>query len=79
MPKISTKDLDAAVEDIRNMSGMKLVLNDVPREYGLRLLGAPAGPGAIHAGWLSPKYETRDELFQWLHGFAQGFTLGRER
>jgi len=75
MAKATRADVDAIVSDLVRMTGLKLIVNDVPGQYGLRLIGAPAGPGAIHAGWLSAEFRTRDEFMIWLHGFAQGWTL----
>jgi len=78
MPKVSKKNINEAIDDARRLTGLRLLLNDVPGEFGLRLLGAPAGEQSFHAVWLSPKFSTRDDLMNWLHGFLQGWTMRAE-
>lgn len=75
MPKATRAQVDVIVNDLLRMTGLKLIVNDVPGEYGLRVLGGPAGPGMAHAVWLSTQFSTRDEFMIWLHGFAQGWTM----
>ena len=74
MAKATRADVDTIVNDLVKITGLKLIVNDAPGEYGLRLLGGPAGPGMTHATWLSASFSTRDEFVIWLHGFAQGWT-----
>ena len=80
MAKVTNKKLDEAMAEVRKITGINnLLLNVIPNEYGIRMLGAPAGPGMHHATWLSPQFETREELITWMHGFLQGWTLCAER
>lgn len=74
MPKATKADIDAIVSDLVKMTGLKLIVNDVPGQYGLRQVGGPAGPGMTNAPWLSAEFRARDEFMIWLHGFAQGWT-----
>lgn len=75
MPKAKKAEVDVIMNDLRRMTGLQLAVNDIPGEYGLRLIGGPAGPGMVHTPWLSGRFTTRDEFVIWLHGFAQGWTL----
>lgn len=80
MAKTTNKKLDEAMAEVRKVTGLtNLMLHTDPERYGIRMLGAPAGPGMHHAPWLSPEFKTRDEMLTWMHGFLQGWVLCSER
>lgn len=79
MPKASAAKLDEAISEARRITELNLILNDIPGEYGLRLLGGPAGPGYRTGVWLSEVFRDREALISWIHGFLQGWTLRDSR
>ena len=80
MAKVTNKTLDEGMQEIRKITGINnLLLSVATREYGIRMLGAPIAPGVHQGAWLSPRFETREELVNWMHGFLQGWTLCSER
>lgn len=78
MAKVSSKEMDRALSEMRAITGIPAVIRDVSKDYGLMIIGSPVSQGLIRAHDLSPRFSTRDELLVWMQGFVSGWQYGRE-
>lgn len=73
MAQLTKGTLDKVVQQFVDITGLPVVLKDIPGDYGLVLFAPGDGGEYVPHKEFSPSFATRDQLLLWMQGFVAGW------